>query len=187
MLEEAFIGNADDIFDQQSLSHPTLSSTPHRNPLHSSSLRTILSLKSPNDLPSSKDDSRHHNRGTTDSVLDPEGESNNWEASYVNKMKKQQKSNKNVMGSRGPTGRRQSNEKKMIKHKKSTETREEFYLKNEGGRAVSAKMNGRGKVMISIQQREDDDSENEEVLKRLQTHDDPEDEESEQEEEEWDG
>lgn len=184
MLEEAFLGDADDIFDQQSLSHPSLSSTPHRNPLHSSTLNSILSMKSPLDLNSSKDSPPQ-----TKHLHSNESESNHWEASYVNKMKKQQKSNRNQASrSKGSTARRQSKEKRSANHRLLNETREEFHVNKEGGRAIAARMNGLGKVTLSIEQRQDDDSEDEEILKKLEESDEEEVESwTEEEEQEWDG
>jgi hypothetical protein len=92
----------------------------------------------------------------------------------VNKMKKQQRSNHTTTGGRGAKkdSRRQSQEKRekaLRKSSKSSDLSEssEFTVQREGGRTVEARLNGRGKVTISVRQRDDDDSENEEMLRAL--------------------
>jgi hypothetical protein len=176
LLEKAFVGEADDIFETKPLSHPALTSTPRRDPLRSSSLHAILSVKSPHDLPAAGDfdsDSESQQAKRRKSGLSPEGEAaSHWEASYVNKMKKQQRTNR---GKKDPhsanTSRRQSQDKrgKAPKKLKSGDLTEssEFTVQREGGRRVEASLNGRGKVTISVRQRDDDDSENEEMLRAL--------------------
>jgi hypothetical protein len=161
MLEEAFVGEADDLFESRSLSHSSLTSTPHRDPLLAPALHSILAVKSPLDLQPRPHDKRPSEDFTERSPS--AADAPHWEASYVNKMKKQQRSNRLAVapagGGRGGGG---GKSKGLATAKSSKKASSEFT-----GRRVEASMNGHGRVTISVRHRDDDDSENEEQLREL--------------------
>jgi hypothetical protein len=175
------VGKADDLFESRSLStaHHSLASasTPHRDPLRAPSLHSIFAVKSPLDL-----QPRPHDRRTSSSSPDSSADigaaapTTHWEASYVNKMKKQQRSNAAAVGKTKvqTAGKRASSLGKASS---------EFT-----GRRVEASLNGHGRVTISVRHRDDDDSENEEQIRELVANQcGHSDEEEEEEEQEWHG